>query len=319
MTTLRNPPRWLRILLYVLAVVAACATFLAVPNPARGQTAQSVPPLQSIIDSTGAKWTLGTTVYDNTRGQPEYAVQRNGAYTGYGILIYYLDGKVYHLNAPGTWYRWNGSYWDVVSDPRPAEQPPAAPAYPPCEPSDVPGGTGTEARVRIGVANGAPAGAIAWSCLVGGEWKPVAFWGSGSSMTADIAERIRRLVFGTKAERTAAWSQYVTTSTIDPAVKPLVDAAVAAITIPTTPPPPPPPPAEKWQVTKATSNAKPAGTRPVYAWDAATKTRGKEVDRVREFEPCDPAIGQKEGSTHWYGVTGTDKGAKGVAACELVK
>nr|WKF61676.1 hypothetical protein HUO10_006208 [Paraburkholderia busanensis] len=70
----------------------------------------SMPPAGSITDSSGAVWTLSGGV-----------VYRNGSVAGvnYNVqLALWYSGNMYHENASGQFYQWNGSAWVSCIDPR---------------------------------------------------------------------------------------------------------------------------------------------------------------------------------------------------------
>ena len=69
-----------------------------------------MPPASSIVDSSGATWTLSGGV-----------VYRNGSVAGvnYGVVLaLWLGGSIYHENGAGNFYQWTGSAWQACPDPR---------------------------------------------------------------------------------------------------------------------------------------------------------------------------------------------------------
>lgn len=136
--------------------------------------------------------------------------------------------------------------------------------------------------------------------IVGGPW---------TAFQADWLAVADQLYRGTDADRAAAWSKYVTATTIDARLQPDVDAVKARL------PKPPPAPTAGSYVVMATTICAPADKdaggrcirRQTYVW--AGGTRGAAAaERVDIGAPCDPSIG----AAGFYGVLGrTDR----VALC----
>jgi hypothetical protein len=86
---------------------ASKATAHASAASASGTT---IPPAASITDSSGAVWTLSGGV-----------LYQNGAVAGVNynvVLALWINGSIYHENASGQFYQWNGSAWGSCIDPR---------------------------------------------------------------------------------------------------------------------------------------------------------------------------------------------------------
>ncbi|WP_345815731.1 hypothetical protein AAGS40_15845 [Paraburkholderia sp. PREW-6R] len=89
---------------------ASSAITNATAHAAASASGTIIPPASSIIDSTGAIWTLSNGV-----------VYRNGAKAGNtyntSLIIYYGTG-IYCSGSGGQFYSWNGSGWVACNDPR---------------------------------------------------------------------------------------------------------------------------------------------------------------------------------------------------------
>ena len=77
----------------------------------------SAPPLPSIVDTSGATWTIGA----------QLEILRNGVQIGggWGSQILWLDGVIYVLGSDINWYSWNGSMWVFQSDAPVSAAPPS--------------------------------------------------------------------------------------------------------------------------------------------------------------------------------------------------
>ena len=80
--------------------------------PTSGESAEGATALpgQSLTDSSGDIWTLGSYVWP---APGFYDVERNGVYVygGWGSMLKYHNHQVYHLEADGHWYIPDGSGW----------------------------------------------------------------------------------------------------------------------------------------------------------------------------------------------------------------
>jgi hypothetical protein len=84
--------------------VANAAVAAASPNNT------TIPPSTSIVDTSGAIWTLVNGV-----------VYQNGAVAGvnYNVaMVLYFGNSVYHKTTTGVFFCWMGSFWSLVNDPR---------------------------------------------------------------------------------------------------------------------------------------------------------------------------------------------------------
>ena len=94
--------------LFLLSAVLLSATSLAT---AASQNGAKIPGLPSIVDASGATWTIVSNV-----------VQKNGAIAGNNsnaAVLIYLNGVIYQENTSNLWFRWLGAAWTgQIPDPR---------------------------------------------------------------------------------------------------------------------------------------------------------------------------------------------------------
>jgi hypothetical protein len=100
------------------AAVADAVNNRAVKQASPNNTA--IPPATSIVDSTGATWTVRSGV-----------VYKGGSTAGFTqsvTLLLFYGSKIYQQNVVGNWWVWSGGTWNASADPRPATAPAAVSA-----------------------------------------------------------------------------------------------------------------------------------------------------------------------------------------------
>jgi len=93
------------------------------PPPAASPNDTALPPVTSIVDSSGNTWTV-------VAGQ----VYMNGSTAGVTanvILLYWHDGVIYQENASAEWWSWSGTDWVTATSPIPPTTSPNQSAIPP--------------------------------------------------------------------------------------------------------------------------------------------------------------------------------------------